>query len=184
MREAPESEAKHRAVRWLRRRELVVALAAGLLIAAVTLGYVCFYPAEAPPVQPIPFSHRLHAGVKEIGCVVCHPGTLDADRAGVPPLQTCMLCHERIIITYPPIRDLRRHYEQGVPVEWERVNRLPEYVYFTHRVHIYRGFDCGRCHGDVKAMDRVEQPQEFTMGFCIQCHRDFGASHDCFLCHR
>jgi hypothetical protein len=95
-----------------------------------------------------------------------------------------MLCHERVIVAFPKIRDLREHYDTGTPVEWNQVNRLPEYVYFSHERHIRSGVDCGRCHGNVVGMDRIVQPQEFTMGMCVQCHRDNNASHDCLRCHR
>ena len=67
---------------------------------------------------------------------------------------------------------------------WERVNWLPEFVYFDHSMHLMRGVDCGHCHGDVSRMDRVAPARKFQMGFCIQCHRDNNVTHDCFVCHR
>ena len=168
-----------------RRRNLTPALYA-LLTGALILATAALYY-RVPPVgkaQPIPFSHRLHAGDKQIACFFCHTGAMATERAGVPPLQTCMQCHQRIIVDYPPIQDLRRHYLQGIPVEWERVNDVPDFVYFDHQVHLMRGVDCGTCHGDVKAMDRIVPAHELNMGFCVQCHRDNGASHDCLMCHR
>ena len=95
-----------------------------------------------------------------------------------------MLCHERIIITHPEIRNLREHFYRGDPVEWVRVYTLPEFVYFNHEAHIRRQVDCGRCHGDVRSMDRIIPAHEINMGFCVQCHRDNGVSHDCLMCHR
>jgi len=165
---------------------LAAALGVGVLaITGLTvLLYYKLYPSPVGELQPIPFSHRLHAGQKTISCVFCHPGTIRTSRAGIPPLEKCMLCHERIIVAFPKIVNLHRHYEAGRPVEWNRVNSLPDFVYFSHSVHTHRGFDCGRCHGDVKAMDRVVQVQDFKMGFCVRCHRDEGASHDCLVCHR
>ncbi len=134
--------------------------------------------------QPIPFSHRVHVTEKKLSCFVCHTGAMDTARAGVPPLETCMLCHHRIIVTYPWIKKLREHYFQGKPVIWKRVYALPDFDYFDHSIHIHRGIDCSRCHGNVPLMDRIVLNQKLTMGFCIQCHRDNKASHDCFTCHR
>jgi hypothetical protein len=154
------------------------------LLALMVLGYYEYFPSRIGAAQPIPFSHKFHVTEKRISCLVCHTGVLDTPRAGVPPLETCMLCHKNIITTYPKIEVLRQYYEAGVPVPWVRVNHVPEFVYFNHEVHIRKGFDCGRCHGDVAHMDRVDPSPEITMGFCVQCHRDEDFSHDCLVCHR
>lgn len=168
------------------RRGLSVVLT--LTIFASVLGVVYYYHVQNPRrhglAQPIPFSHRFHAGQKLIGCFMCHPGAMDSPHAGVPPAQRCMLCHERIIVTFPAIQDLRGHVERDEPILWRRVFSIPDYVYFSHERHVRSGVDCSRCHGDVRAMDRVVQPREFTMGFCVQCHRDNTVSHDCLRCHR
>ncbi len=147
-------------------------------------GYYLYYPAQVGPKQPIPFSHHFHVTTKQVDCIFCHTGVLNTARAGVPPLETCMLCHRRIIPDYPPIRALTASYDQGRPVEWVRVNDVPEFVYFNHSVHVRRGFDCSKCHGDVAGMDRVAKTETLKMGFCVQCHRDEKASHDCYMCHR
>ncbi|SNB46687.1 cytochrome c3 family protein [Geobacter sp. DSM 9736] len=166
-------------------RPAIAVVAVLLLLALIVL--ILFdrlYPHGLGPRQPIPFSHRVHVHVKKISCLMCHTQVTDSARAGIPPLQTCILCHDRIIRTFPYIQDLRRHYDQGKPIVWERVNWVPEFVYFNHSVHVQRGIDCGRCHGNVAMMDRVVAAHEFQMGFCIQCHRDSHATHDCFTCHR
>lgn len=162
----------------------LLALLAGLGMAGMALFYAFYYQGRIGPEQPLPFSHHVHAGVKQIGCVVCHSGVASSPRAGVPSLQTCMLCHDQIIREYPYIRQLREHYEQGIPVKWVQVDILSEHAFFNHQVHVQRGVDCSHCHGDVKGMDRIYQAQKFQMGFCIQCHRDNAASHDCLACHR
>ena len=173
-----------RAVVPLRRWGLALFVSAMLLLGTAAAYYAFFYPARLGPEQPIPFSHRVHAGVKEIGCVMCHDGVFDADKAGMPPLERCMLCHEHIIIAYPKVRELREHYFSGTPVAWKKVTALHEYAFFSHRMHLRAGIDCGHCHGDVRAMDRVELVHDMKMGYCIQCHRDYGATHDCWSCHR
>lgn len=159
---------------------LLLCIAVGLLL----IGNFWYFPSRIGQKQPIPFSHAFHAGKKQIGCPLCHPQVFDNSIAGMPSLETCMLCHREIAIHYPEIQRLRTFYGHGSPIHWKRVSRLPDYVYFTHDVHLLQRIDCGHCHGDVKAMDRVVQAQDFKMGFCIQCHREHNATHDCFTCHR
>lgn len=155
-----------------------------IIIIICTACLYAVYPINIGKQEPIPFSHRIHNGMKQINCVFCHDTSIYSARAGIPPLQTCMLCHSKIIIDYPPIHNiLHASYYNGVPVEWERINTLPDYVNFYHGVHIASGFDCSRCHGDISSMDRVKLRYKFDMGFCIQCHKDEKASIDCFNCH-
>lgn len=166
------------------RNQKIYAALAGLILAAGILLFYFYYSSRIGPEQPIPFSHRLHAGKKEISCYICHDGAMKSARAGVPPMETCLLCHDHVIIHHPEIENLRSMYASGEPVEWEKVYNVPDFAYFNHSVHIYRKIDCAECHGDVKAMDRIEMAQEFKMGFCIQCHKENNATTDCFTCHR
>jgi hypothetical protein len=161
-----------------------VALAAALLAAATAGGCYYYFLWGLGPEQPIPFSHRVHVTDKHISCIFCHNGVAAGETAAIPPLETCMLCHSKIIINHPKIRVLRDHGFAGRPVPWQRVNVLQEFVYFNHEVHIRAGFDCGKCHGDVPQMDRIVASPEFTMGFCRDCHRDQNFSVDCLICHR
>ncbi len=170
--------------RWYRQAVVELGFLTAAVLAAMVLSYYYYYPSEAGVVQPLPFSHRFHAGEKKIGCLLCHADAQDSPRAGVPPLETCMLCHKRIIVNYPKIEQLTKYYNENRPVAWQRVNAVPEFVYFDHSVHLHKGFDCGRCHGDVSSMDRVVPRPVITMGFCVDCHRAEGASHDCYMCHR
>ncbi len=159
-------------------------LTAGVVvIGAAAVAVTVSYPWDLGAKQPISFSHRVHAGKKEIGCVMCHPGVLQTPVAGIPPAKTCMLCHSRIIVHYPEIEKVRRHYAQQQPILWVRISNLPDLVHFDHSMHLAAGVDCGRCHGDVKGMDRIVLHQSFRMGFCIQCHRENNATRDCFACH-
>jgi hypothetical protein len=170
-----------RAPRW----PLIAAVAVLLLSTlAVLVLFDIPYPAGLGPRQPIPFSHRVHVTTKRISCLMCHTEVARSSRAGIPPLETCLLCHERVIRTYPYIALLREHFRQNRPVVWQRVNSLPEFVYFNHSLHIQRGFDCSMCHGEVARMDRVVAAYKFEMGFCIGCHKKNRATHDCFTCHR
>ncbi|HER63329.1 MAG TPA: cytochrome C [Desulfobacteraceae bacterium] len=170
----------------------------GLILSALLLiillftwyGYTLAFHRPAAPREPIPFSHRVHAGEKKISCLLCHDTAISEARAGMPPLETCMLCHSRLIITFPPIRDLRDYYYTQNPVYWKRTPwageglLFPDFVYFNHSVHLNRSIDCGHCHGPVDQMDRVVRIQDLNMGFCIGCHKYYNATHDCFACHR
>jgi hypothetical protein len=166
------------------RYQVAIAVIVILLTGALVYGLIFYGRPRLGIEQPIPFSHRVHANDKKISCFFCHPEAMSTARAGVPPLETCMLCHARIAITYPPIAKLRKHYFGNKPVLWARVHILPEFVYFDHSMHIHRQIDCSRCHGNVPHMDRIVLQQKLEMGFCIGCHKDNYVTHDCFVCHR
>lgn len=172
---------RYERLHWL---SAILAVLTAILLLCMVLMYAYLFRSGIGPKQPIPFSHRIHATEKGISCVFCHSEAIDTDVAGVPPVETCMLCHSKIIIHYPQIAELRNHYYGRVPVEWVRVNVLQEFVFFSHQAHIQSGVDCGKCHGNVAQMDRVIRKTPFTMGFCVQCHRDTEVSHDCWMCHR
>lgn len=163
-------------------RILIVVMLASLGIG--TWMYHNLYESKIGKEQPIPFSHRIHVEKKNISCVMCHEGAIQTARAGIPPLETCMLCHQRIIIQHPEIKKLRAHYRNNEPIYWEKVNEVPDFVFFNHSLHTFRKIDCGECHGNVKAMDRISLAHELKMGFCIECHKEKKASIDCFTCHR
>jgi hypothetical protein len=138
---------------------------------------------EAGPAQPIPFSHRLHAGVKRIDCRFCHPFVDRSSDAGVPAVKKCLFCHEYILPEHPQIRKLQRYYDTGIPVPWKRLFVAKDHVFFRHSPHVRKGIDCAECHGDVARMDRIPA-HDFEMGFCIRCHRERGANLGCWLgCH-
>jgi hypothetical protein len=156
------------------------------IVLAVMLYFIYSFPQrDIGPQQPIYFSHRVHAGVKEINCRFCHPFVERSPNAGIPPMEKCFFCHDYIIPTHPQILKEKEHYEKKKPVPWVRIYWVPDFVFFNHIPHIkLAGFDCAECHGDVKTMDRL-RPVKFQMGFCIGCHRKIGAQVDCWLaCHR
>jgi predicted CXXCH cytochrome family protein len=159
-------------------------------LVVVALGGIMLYlfyglpQANLGPRQPISFSHRVHAGVKEINCRFCHPFVGRSQRAGIPDLQKCFFCHKYVIPLHPEIQKEKRRYEDGVPVKWVRAFYVPDFVKFKHQTHIQFGkLDCSACHGAVETMDRLPSV-EFQMGFCIGCHREKKAQIDCWLaCH-
>jgi hypothetical protein len=145
-----------------------------------------FYASPATKIgaaQPIPFSHRLHAGHKAIACQFCHPYVGRSIHPGLPPVEKCLYCHNYIIANHPEIRKEHNYFNTKTPTPWVKVFYLPEHVLFNHQRHIRKEIACESCHGQVREMDRLKG-KRFKMGFCIQCHRTKGANVDCWLaCH-
>lgn len=155
---------------------------------------------EAPgPKQPIPFSHKHHAGQFKIECLYCHSGTDKSQAAGVPSVELCMGCHAQFPTEYDEIegiRILKQHWEEKKPIEWVQIHRLPEHVQFRHNRHIQAGVECQTCHGAVEEIDKLHLVPDTKMGYlvpvaklemgwCISCHRQNNqqASQDCLKCH-
>lgn len=124
------------------------------------------------PVQPVPYSHQLHAGQLGIDCRYCHGSVELSAAAGVPPTQTCMTCHEYIATDSEKLQPVRDSYETGEPVEWVRVHKLPEHSYFNHSVHVNVGIGCNTCHGRVDHMEVVMKKEPMSMGWCLDCHNE------------
>ncbi len=124
------------------------------------------------PVQPVPFSHALHAGELALDCRYCHTTVEVAGRAAVPPTETCMNCHQRIRTQSEALAPVFKSWMDGTPVHWQRVHDLPDYVYFNHSAHVTRGVACVSCHGRIDTMERVRQEQPLSMGWCLDCHRN------------
>ena len=159
------------------------AAAASLLAGALWWG--CDAPAPAPPLQqPLPFSHRLHAGEYRIGCTLCHAYAAHSPIAGIPSMQRCDGCHKLVGRDKPAIQQLEEAVAGGTPIAWNRVYRLPDHVRFTHQRHVAAGLSCQTCHGEVQTMDVVRQVAPLTMGWCLQCHEARGAPRDCLVCHK
>lgn len=124
------------------------------------------------PVQPVPFSHALHAGQLGIDCRYCHVGVDKGPTSTVPTAQTCMNCHNQVKADSPLLQVVRDSYASGDAVPWVKIHQAPDYVYFNHAVHIARGVSCVECHGQVDQMDVVHQAKPLSMGFCLDCHRE------------
>ena len=169
------------------RHVRISAAGAGTALVTVAIlalvGWRLLYPYRIGPKQPVPFSHRVHAGDKRISCFFCHPFADRGPSAGMPEVSTCLLCHNQIVPQFPPVQKVHEFFANDEPVPWVRVTRLADHVHFPHHMHLRKGVDCGRCHGDVKAMDRVLPAHRFKMGFCVDCHRAQKASVDCLVCH-
>jgi hypothetical protein len=156
-------------------RAYVPPLAAGGLLYVVTLVWYGGSPLTTDvgyaPVQPVPYSHALHAGVLGMNCLYCHTNVDKAAHANVPATQTCMNCHQRIKAKSPQLAPVRQSWATDEPVEWVKVHDLPDFVYFNHSAHITKGVGCVSCHGRIDTMERVSQREKLSMGWCLECHR-------------
>jgi len=168
----------------IRPGAVVLTLLAGFVGLLFTYLFYVQMVEDIGPKQPIPFSHRLHAGVKAIHCRFCHPFVARSARAGIPEVGKCLYCHNYIIRKHPWIQEEHRYYDTKEPVPWKRLFFVADHVQFRHQPHILlRGFDCTECHGAVETMDRLPH-HKFKMGFCIDCHRKNDAPVSCWLaCH-
>jgi hypothetical protein len=124
------------------------------------------------PVQPVPYSHALHAGQLGIDCRYCHSNVEKSGFANLPTAQTCMNCHSQIKAASPLLAVVRRSFATGQPVPWVQVHQVPDFVYFNHSIHVARGVGCVECHGPINTMDTVRHAKPLSMGFCLDCHRD------------
>jgi len=162
-------------------------LAATLGLVLLTTGFLQYFyappQADIGPEQPIPFSHRLHAGDKAIDCKFCHPYVGRSRFPGLPPVEKCLYCHNHIIASHPQILKEHHYFNTATPTPWVKANYLPEHVLFNHQRHIRRDFPCETCHGKIETMDRIKGVR-FEMGFCFRCHQQNNGNLDCWLaCH-
>lgn len=150
------------------------------------------------PVQPIHYSHKIHAGANQIECKYCHSSARVSKHSGIPALNVCMNCHKNIA-EYNGEEDLENGYTKDFytneikklyaavgwdeenqrytgetkPVKWVRIHNLPDFVYFNHAQHVQVGeIECQKCHGPVEEMEIMYQYSPLTMGWCINCHRE------------
>src|ERR1700744_417688 len=135
------------------------------------------------PVQPIKFTHDLHAGTMQINCQYCHSGAYKSKNASIPSLNVCMNCHKVVKTESPEIHKIydalgydptTQKYDstKSRPMQWIRVHNLPDFAYFNHSQHVkVQGLKCQTCHGPVETMKEVYQYSPLTMKWCIQCHK-------------
>ena len=124
------------------------------------------------PHQPVPYSHKLHAGQLGMDCRYCHNNVEISAYAGVPPTQTCMNCHANVKKDSKLLKPVRDSWASGDPVPWVRIHKIADYAYFDHSAHITRGVGCVSCHGRVDQMVVVRQQEPLNMEWCLNCHRN------------
>lgn len=163
--------------RWTNKTPLIL-LILGALGGLGTIGVVWYYFSPEftdvgyAPKQPIPFSHKLHAGDIGLDCRYCHYSVEKAGYAAIPPTQLCMGCHTMVRNDSRKIALLKAAHEANKPVKWVRVHMLPDYAYFDHSVHVGAGVGCASCHGRIDQMEVVYQKKPLSMGWCLNCHRN------------
>lgn len=148
------------------------------------------------PIQPIHYSHRIHAGSNGIDCKYCHSAARVSKNAGIPSLNICMNCHKNIAEvsdTTATAEHSKAFYDGEIqklytavgwdqatqkytgktqPVKWVRIHNLPDFVYFNHSQHVtVAGVECQTCHGPVQTYEVMKQFSPLTMGWCVDCHR-------------
>ncbi len=149
------------------------------------------------PIQPIHYSHRIHAGENQIECKYCHSSARVSKHSGIPSLNVCMNCHKSIseVAETTATEDYSKEFYDGEikklykavgwdeasqsytgktePVKWVRIHNLPDFAYFNHSQHVsVAGVECQKCHGPVEEMEIMYQHAPLTMGWCINCHRE------------
>ena len=142
------------------------------------------------PIQPIKFSHELHAGTNQIQCQYCHSGAWKSKNATIPSLNICMNCHKYVQATEkydgkisPEINKIysaldynpetQKYGDNPKPIEWVRIHNLPDLAYFNHSQHVkVAGIQCQKCHGPIQTMQEVYQYSPLTMKWCINCHKE------------
>lgn len=175
------------------------AAAAALLLVVAVAATARLSTRVPAPAQPMPFSHRVHAGEQQIGCTACHPWADRAAVAGLPSVSRCLGCHRFVRqdpkrpalaeALKPLVAKLRER--PPAPIAWVRVHRLPDHVTFAHAPHVRAGVACRACHGEVEKMDEARQVASLEMGWCLDCHRRRQAERpaalrhltDCLTCH-
>jgi len=152
---------------------LVVVLGVGAVVGLV------WYPrsdlgtgVNDPIEQPFPYSHALHVGGLGIDCRYCHAMVEKSSTADIPSTETCMSCHSQVATDRPTLQLVRDSYQNGQPISWNRVNNVPDFVYFNHEAHVAKGVGCETCHGRVDTMNVVYKAETLHMEWCLQCHRN------------
>ena len=149
------------------------AVPAAALVLLAALGLTGCEPTNRgySPRQPVVYSHAVHAGGMKIPCQYCHYGAERGRYAGIPSAQVCMNCHAQVLKDNPEVVKVKKALAESKPIEWVRIHRVPDFVYFDHSIHVKKGVACQTCHGPVETMGRVTQEAPLTMGWCLDCHR-------------
>ena len=122
--------------------------------------------------QPLQFSHKHHVGDDGIDCRYCHTGVETSAVAGIPPTKTCMNCHAVLFNNAAYLEPIRESYRSDKSIQWVKVHRLADFVYFNHSIHVNKGVGCSSCHGQINQMPLVFQANTLLMQWCLDCHRN------------
>lgn len=148
----------------------------------VALGMFVNWPSHREagymPVQPIEYSHKTHPGTLGIECEYCHSNASKGPNATVPPLSTCMNCHQDVEPKRPDgklkpgMKILLDHWKQKKPIVWTKVHVLADFVFFDHRRHVAKDIECQQCHGPVETFLHMKRTFALKMRWCLNCHME------------
>jgi hypothetical protein len=157
---------------YLRLLALAAIAATVAAIAAWRAGTDYHYGLGQSADQPVPFSHKHHVGDDGIDCRFCHASVETSAFAGIPAVSTCMSCHSQLYTSQAALRPLLESMRSAVPLHWERLNNLPDFVYFNHSIHVAKGVGCASCHGRIDTMPLTARTAPLEMQWCLACHRN------------
>ncbi len=163
--------------KWSNTVPLKIIFAVLLLGGAITAGVTYYFTPKYSrvgymPIQPVAYDHSLHVDQLGMDCRYCHTYVDRSEHANIPDAGTCMNCHNQILPDSPKLAPIRASYESDQPVEWVRIHKTPDYVFFNHAVHVNRGVSCVECHGQVNEMKEVFHAKDHSMTMCLECHRN------------
>lgn len=136
-----------------------------------------------PPGQPVAFSHKTHVA-NGLQCTNCHTMSGEGFSAGIPKESTCMGCHVTIKKDSQEIQKIAAAAKAKTPIEWARIYRVPDYVWFSHASHVKDAkLGCENCHGPVAEREVMFKEKPTNMHSCMTCHAKHKASNGCDFCH-
>jgi hypothetical protein len=163
--------------KWTNRLPLMV-ITGAVLVGSAVVGGVWYYFTPKytrvgySPIQPVGFSHNIHASQLGLDCRYCHDAVEKSWFSNIPASSTCMNCHNQVLKDDPKLALVRESAATQKSIPWIQIHKLPDFVYFNHSVHVTRGISCVECHGRIDKMDEVYHAKPFSMSFCLDCHRD------------
>ena len=144
-----------------------------------------YFRVGSKPQQPIEFPHNTHIE-KGLACTeYCHEAVTKGPQAGLPSVNTCLICHAAIATDKPRIQQITAMSEKGIDLNWQRVYGYGHsaHVRFNHAPHIRANVECATCHGDIAHQTVAQRNVDLNMGYCVNCHREKKAPNDCLTCH-
>jgi hypothetical protein len=172
----------------LKRPRLAWIIAAILFIVLVAAAVTGLVVTQAAPPQPFPYPHEPHIS-KNIPCVYCHSSAYRSSSAGLPTIAKCNGCHDNIKAETDLEKQWQAYLTDHDNIAWVPVALMPDFVYFSHQPHVKASVECTTCHGDVPNMNEAEPQANWSMGWCLDCHKKlapdkFVKLSDCATCHK
>jgi len=167
--------------RWTNWLPLKLAIAVVFIVSGISAATAYYFTPKYTrvgyqPTQPVPFSHKIHAGQLAMDCRFCHSFVDRSSHANVPTNQVCFNCHGagkgQIKLNSPKLEPVRKAAETGEPIHWVKIHKTPDFVYFNHSAHLNRGVSCVSCHGKINEMEVVFHHEPQSMAWCLDCHRN------------